>query len=565
MKKAEKQRADSILWGFAFRTYPPGQKARIHIRFGKIGLVLLCVMLGGWVVTAGGLYLYFKTGFRFSSHVEKGTDLGWDDVSLWKMLALPFRMDEHRKELGDFYLQKAEEAIKDKEMRPALDLLRLGVTLSPSNLRGRRILSEFFDYGFKQPDDAANILIAGVKRGGHEDPEYMSHVFRFLLYHEYDDKVIKIGEDLLSEVTEEDAAITRMTATATANAFYNLYKFERAKKYISKYQLDQYAEANILLADMHWKRGEREEAFQLLESSAKKFPYSSRINLKISEYQLELGEPRKALRTIVLAQVANPESLELAIKVLELLKKDGQTKRLETSFEEVLEYFAEDEDSCLEISKSLAELGMGEYCKRIQNKASQLGIQNNELALATLSGYLQAGKFLEAEDLANRLLRNANKWDVGHHKTMLRGLKALASFGLKDPDEGNIHLKDFYRSEQDLPPDEEIHLLGKLFYAQGFKPQARAILLHGQKHFPSYRPILEDLVRIDLESRNFAKLPDSIREMLASRRKEVDLLIECRKMLASDFFLFYPEQKELLNSLSNTLLNIEEQGALPES
>ena len=225
MKKAEKQRADSILWGFALRTYPPGENARIHIRFGRIGLVLLCMLVAGWIVTAGGLYFYFRTGFRFSSHVEKGTDLSWKEVSYWKMLTLPFRMDEHRQELGDFYLQKAEEAIKEKEMRPALDLLRLGVTLSPSNLRGRRILSEFFDYGFKQPDDAANILIAGVKRGGYKDREYMSHVFRFLLYHEYDQRVIKLGEELLDKEKEEQKEITQMTALATATAFYNLFKF----------------------------------------------------------------------------------------------------------------------------------------------------------------------------------------------------------------------------------------------------------------------------------------------------------------------------------------------------
>ena len=565
MKKAEKQRADSILWGFALRTYPPGQKARIHIQFGRIGLVLLGMLVAGWIVTAGGLYIYFRTGFRFSSHVEKGTDLSWEEVSYWKMLTLPFRMDEHRQELGDFYLQKAEEAIKEKEMRPALDLLRLGVTLSPSNLRGRRILSEFFDYGFKQPDDAANILIAGVKRGGHKDREYMSHVFRFLLYHEYDQRVIKLGEELLDEEKEEQKEITQMTALATATAFYNLFKFDRAKSYINRYRLDQTAEANVLLAQMHWKRGEKSEAFQLLEKSAKQFPYASRIDLKISEYQMAIGETRKAIRTIILAQVANPESLDLAIKVLELLHKDGQTDRLNASFEEVLEYFAEDEDSCLEIAKALGDLGLGDFCKRLENKATQLGIKNNEFPLATLSGYLKSGRYLEAEDLANRLLRKSNQWEVGHHKTRLRALKALASFGLENPDEGNVHLKEFYRAELDLPPDEEIHKLADLFYQQNFKPQARAILMHGKEQFPSYRPILEELVRLDLESRNFAKLPSAIRDMLASRRKEISLLIECRKMLASDYFLFYPDQKELLSSLSNTLLNIEEQGALPES
>ena len=565
MKKSEKQSADSILWGMALRTYPPGEKSRIHIRFGRIGIYLLGLLVGGWIVTSAGLYFYFKSGFRFTSHVEKGTDLGWKEVSYWKMLALPFRLDEHRKELGDFYLQKAEESIKAKEMRSALDLLRLGVTLSPSNLRGRRILSEFFDYGFKQPDDAANILVAGVKRGGHKDPEYMSHVFRFLLHHEYDEKVIELGEDLLNEDKIEIDTISQMTALATATSFYNLSKFNRAKSYINKYALHDSPEAIILLADMHWKKGEQREAFGLLEQSSKRFPYSSRVYLKISEYQLELGEARKALRTIVLAQVANPENLDLAIKVLELQHKDNQKERFDNSFKEVLEYFAEDKESCLKLAETLADLGLGEYGKQVELRANQMGLQDPQYSLATLRGYLQGGKFLEAEDLANRLLRKSGTWEKGYQHTLLIGFKAMTQFGLQDFDGGNGQLREFFRAELELPPVEKIHQLAKLFQKQDFISQAREVLLHAKEQFPSYRPVLEDLVRIDLETRNFTKLPGSIRDMLGSRRKKVEILIDCQKMLASDFFLFYPEQKELLNSLSNTLQNIREQGALPRS
>ena len=251
--------------------------------------------------------------------------------------------------------------------------------------------------------------------------------------------------------------------------------------------------------------------------------------------------------------------------MLELLHQDGQTKRLETSFTEVLEYFAEDENSCLEISKALANLGLGEYCQQVQQKAGTLGIEDPQLSLDVVKGYLKSGRYLEAEDLSNRLLRKAGNWKVGYQQTMLTGLKALTQFGLENQDAGKIQLREFFRAELELPPDEQIYQLANLFYHLNFKPQAREILLHGKEHFPSYRPILQDLVKIDLESRNFAKLPNSIRDMLASRRKEIHLLINCRNMLASDFFMFYPDQNELLDSLSNSLQNIEEQGALPKS
>ena len=136
------------------------------------------------------------------------------------MVSLPFRIDAHRKELGDFHIEKAKGLIDQKKYREALDFLRAGVARSPGNLEGRRMLAEFFDFGLKQHDDAADILMRGVANGGVGDPEYMSAVFRYLLLHEYDDRIVELGEDLLKEDIEQDK-VSRLTALATATACFS--------------------------------------------------------------------------------------------------------------------------------------------------------------------------------------------------------------------------------------------------------------------------------------------------------------------------------------------------------
>jgi len=568
MKKELKEQADSILWGFALRSYPPGEKPRIHIRFGRIGLFFLGLLVIGWLSVAGALYFYFKKGIRFDAAGigvrEHGTNLAWDEVTYGKMIALPFRMDAHRRELGDFYLRRAESSIEEKNFGEALDLLRLGVTLSPTNLRGRRILSEFFDYGFKQPDDAADILVSGVKYGGYKDADYMSHVYRFLLNHEYDERIIELGEDLLKEDVEMDK-VSRVTALATATAFYNLYKFDRAQEYIKKYELTAVPEGNILLAQMHWQRGEIEEAITLLDRTSAQFPNAAQIFSRISDFLLDAGDPKRALRTIVLAQVSNPASLELAVKVLLRLHDEERMERLDNSFADVLENFATNRNSCLTIAATMADLGLPEHCEKVKAKADQLNIEDPRLSLAILKAKLLHGDDAEAQTLAEGLLTEADSWKVGYQKTLVLCMKALAHFGQDDNEIGNNLLRDLFKTEIILPPDDEIHAMAQLFQQRGFPVQTRKLLIFGRKKYPFYRPILEDIVRQDLETGNFVSLPKSIRDLLGVKRKNSKLLMECRNKLASDYFLFVPEQRDLLDSLANSLRKIQEQGALPKT
>ena len=567
MKKEMKQRAEPILLGFALRTYQSGGKARIHIRFGRIGLVLLALLAVGWLTTATTLYFYFKKGFQLDRAGigirEHDTDLSWDGVKFTGMLALPFRMDEHRKELGDYYIHRAEVAVNDKEYMQALDLLRLGVAKSPGNLRGRRILSEFFDYGFKQHDDAANILVKGIKHGGNEDIGYLLHVFKFLLFHEYDERVIEIGEKLLGEWKgqEKDEATIAM---ALANAYFHQYHFGKAHELISEYSLRDNPDGNLLIAEMHWRRGEREEAFAILQKTARRFPHLSRVYTKISNFQEQAGDHKKALRTIVLAQINNPDNLNLAIQVLKKLHAAGETDRLEEMFSDMLESFANDLNSSIGLTNTMAGMGLPANCQKVAVKAANMGISDPRFQLAVLTGRILAGQTQEALLLAGDLAREADEWKIKHYSSQLTFLLAFATYAKGDAARGKALMKDFLDASEEAPPPGDIHRFSGYLNSLGFGEQARQILEFGKKRYSSYRPILEEIARQDIAVGHHPGLPESVRDLLQASRKDAALLLECRERLASDFYMFVPEQGDLLDSLANSLRKIKSQGALPE-
>ena len=199
MNKDNKIHAETFLFGFAQRTFPRGARPRIHFRWGRIILAMLGVLLAGWMSVAGALYFWFKIKHEY------------EDVTYAKMVVLPFRIDAHRRELGDYHIQTAKDFIQQKKYREAFDYLRAGVARSYGNLEGRRMLAEFYDFGHHLHDEAARTLVKGVEHGGVEDPQYMSSVYRFLLRHEYDDRIIELGEQLLKEEIQQDK-VSRVTA-----------------------------------------------------------------------------------------------------------------------------------------------------------------------------------------------------------------------------------------------------------------------------------------------------------------------------------------------------------------
>ena len=548
MKKDHKSHAEPVLFGFAQRTFPPGSRPRIHFCWGRIILAVLGLVLAGWLSVAGGLFFWFKKKHHY------------DGVTFAKMVALPFRIEAHRREMGDFHIDKARGLIAEKNYREAFDYLRAGVARSHGNLEGRRMLAEFYDFGHHLHDEAAKTLVQGVRHGGMDDPQYMSVVYRFLLQHEYDDRIIELGEDLLKEQIEQDK-VSRLTALAVATACFNLYKYDRALRHIEQYNLREVPEGNILIAQIHWGRGQEEEALQVLANTAQRFPDAAQVFTRMGDFHAQAGDLHAARRNAVLAQVTNPLSQDVALKVLELECQLDMVDRADDSFQDVLTNFSGDRVSLLKTASAVARLGRPGYAKKVAAKAVAAGIQDTRFQLSVLSAQILGGEPAAAFDQASPLLELSADWKVSYHRSLLLCLLSAAAFGKGDPEQGRHHFTEFLQSKE--PPADEIHHLALHFDKLGLAQQERQVLLFGREKHPEYRPILEDLVRRDLARLDYACFPEDLRAVLEVRRKDAHLLLECREVMASDHFLYLPGRDELIESLENMLRKVEQAGGLP--
>ena len=150
------------LLGFALTKKNQDGSIIISLRWGRILICFLIIFCFAWCSVAGGLYLWFKHNKDF------------DSVRFSGMLALPFRIQEHRKEMGDYHVKKGLRLLGEKKYSDSLRLLRLGVARSPGNLEGIMVLAVFYDKWIKRPDISANILIKGLTAGnGIDDEDYL--------------------------------------------------------------------------------------------------------------------------------------------------------------------------------------------------------------------------------------------------------------------------------------------------------------------------------------------------------------------------------------------------------
>jgi len=81
-------REKPILLGFVVQRKEPDGRIHFAIRWGRLFATLFVLFIASWISVAAALFGYFKYKKEF------------DEVTFTGMIALPFRMQEHRQEMG---------------------------------------------------------------------------------------------------------------------------------------------------------------------------------------------------------------------------------------------------------------------------------------------------------------------------------------------------------------------------------------------------------------------------------------------------------------------------------
>ncbi len=540
-------REKPILLGFAVQKKGIDGRMKISFRWGRLFAAFVVLIILGWFSMAAALYFHFKFNKEY------------DEVSYVKMLTLlPFGIDEHRLEIGNFHIEKGLNEIKEGNYRDALRLLRIGVARAPANLEGRAVLAEFYEIALKRHDIAADQLVQGLEQGGIEDLEYLKKTLRVLLRYQMDEETQRLADKYLPEepvLTDTN----RTLAFGAANANYLRGNYDRADDYLISYNLLQSIEGVLLSAQISWDRGNQIAAITKLEGSVRKFPNSEPLLMQLSRYHRELGQIDDARRYAILRNVSDPLSPAPRIELLYIYNKSGDTEREQRETQRMLRQFRDDEEALKSLANFAADTGNIDLARRTYEEALESEYEIDAFALLLIEAHLVEKDYQGALDFSEELLKERPDW-LTTRWGIFNSLRAVASYGINRPDLGEIYLQDFI--DEASTPAQTYLAVARRFSRIDRYQQTRRVLMVAYRKTPTNQKILSELIRSDLKVGNTENLNRLLTRLLQMRRPQMELLSEAYTKLGSDRFIFTPERESLLLQLSAILRENSE--TLPE-
>ena len=527
-----------ILLGFVIQRKGIDGRVEISVRWGRlIGTFVLLAVLG-WFTLAGALYFHFKYNKEF------------DQVSYTKMLTLlPFGLETHRVEMGNYHIERGLSEIKEGNYRDALRLIRIGVSRSPANLEGRRVLAEFYEIALKRHDIAVDQLLQGIELGGIQDGVYLKATLRVLLRYQMDKDIQNLANKYLPEEPEL-TDINRTLAFGAANANYLRGNYDLAEDYIIDYKLLESLEGVLLSAQISWDRGSKIAAITKMEYSIEKFPYSEPLLMHLSRYHRELGEIEEARRYAILRNVSDPLSAAPRLELLYIYNKSEDFEREQLETQRMLQQFRNDEPALQSIANFAADTGNIELARRTYEEALENEFAIDVFALLLIEAHLVDKDYQGALDFSEELLKERPDW-LTQRWAIFSSLRAVASYGINRPDLGEIYLQDFI---DDASNQAQTYIaVSRRFTDIDRVQQARTILTIAYQKAPTNQKILSELIRSELALGNTENLSRLLSRYLQMRRPQIELLTEAYNKLGSDRFIFTPDRQSLLLQLNAIL------------
>jgi len=530
-------REKPILLGFVVQRKEPDGRIHFAIRWGRLFATFFVLFIASWISVAAALFGYFKYKKEF------------DEVTFTGMIALPFRMQEHRKEMGDYHIKTGLAEIKEGNYRDALRLLRLGVVRSPANLEGRRVLAEFYEVALKRADIAAELMLKGLDLGGIDDIDYLKQTLRVLLRHQMDEKIQQLADKYLPnepDLTDHN----RTLAFGAANANYLRGNFDQADDYLISYNLIQSIEGLMLSSQISWDRGNQIAAITKMEHSLSRFPNSEPLLMQLSRYHREMGDIDKARRYAILRNVKDPLSPAPRLELLYIYNKANDVERELRETQRMLKQFRDDESPLQSLANFAADTGKIDLARRTYEEALENEFAIDTFALLLIESHLVSKDYEGALSFSEELLKENPNW-LKNRWAIFNSLRAVASYGTNRPDLGEIYLQHFI-DEKNNPPQTYL-AVARRFIDTDRSQQARKILTAAYRRSPTNQKILSKLIRIELELGHTENLNRLLNRLLLMRRPQMDLLVEAYEKLGSDRFIFTPDRESLLLQLSAIL------------
>lgn len=533
--KTPAPRSFSAWFGLATREITGRGSVRIHIRWGRVTVLILILGAMLWGAKSVGLYYFFRNVREF------------EDVSFVDMILFPANRSAVRVQQGDYQVEKGKEALEREDYRRAYSLLREGVARSPRNVEGRLLLARI--YAGWRPDLASEILTDGVE-SALEDPDYVKTMAMLMLSQKQDEKILELTQELLAgEPPEEIQQI--LNVTRLQSAMY-LGRYDIARELYESTNLKNTMDGVILGARLYSRAGKLDIATAVLQSVIQN---AQDVDLTVVYNQLVLVYKEQGMydkaREIALKQVIrNPMEWRPRITLIDILSASDKTDRRDREIEALLQQHRGDESAMTALAQLCAEYGNVRAASRLYEIALENGYSLSLFSLTLAEAMVNNGEPERAIDLCNELVQEDPEWLLTAESTF-NAIRSLAYYLSGDTELGALYLKDFLESRRSTV--NQLYQAAMTFREYDFLQQALDILVEAHKRDANNEVVLSALIDVEMNLGAYFSIDRHLATLFDLRRPDYELLETIHERLQSDRFLFTADRLNLLRELETIL------------
>ncbi len=538
------------IWhGLAAIHRQPNGKKRLRLRWSRLVGIVLVAVLAFWMTAALGLYFWFKLGRGFQD--EQFSDM----LFLW----VPSRYQAHEHKLGEYYLRMGDLHLENKRIEQAFNAFRLGVMKAPDSLHGREMLADF-DYVYFRNDLARSLVVLeeGLPFAIGTNRDYVNNYLLRLQQGHFPDKMIEICHKYLDgpDAGKCRADVRVLFALNLAQVYIDQGRFDDAETVIDNFHLDQTLDGTMLTSRLLWERGRLRDAVAYLEKAQERFGHNDYVFGLLSRYYRDLGDMDKSREYILQRELNNPSNAMPRIEMLYILMKTGDpsvASKVDTLIAQfhsdhsamtVLDNFAMDQGDA-NLALRLYQIAQDESAAQIK-AGQQPTFDVASYALVIAQAYLAKNDYQSALKFLDNLDDEKPHW-LEPNRIQFDSLRALADYGLGQPQETDLYLTKLIKSDNTRP--DTLIAVANRFLTHGATEQAQTLFQAAYHLDPHNQAALAQLILTDLQLGNSEHMNENLTKLLQTRRPPLELIYDAERALGSDRFIFVPDREHLLAEL----------------
>ena len=534
--------------GMLCRVRKPNGTWVLKVVWKRLLVFFFATLAALYLLLSIAIYAYYKFAIEYS------------DMTFTQAVCAPFDRASLRVATGDYNIAEAEKCIKERKWREAYKNLAFGVGRSPKNIKGVMLLAEFYISPiFSRPDIAVKYLEQSLVYAKN-NTDYIRLYMRTLIDLSEDRRLIGVGEKLLAGGDITNNEVTAYLAMSISSVYALHGNFAKSKEFLVKYGLDKTLPGILRISKNEWEQGNREEAIKVIADNFDFAKNKEPLYALLVNYYTAMGDFEKARQYSMLRSIENPFSVEQRMEYINLQAKSGEKAAVKDAVESAFRQYAADYNAMLVIGNYAADNGDIALMRRIYENAIKNNFQIGPFCLLFLETMITNGDYKNAVAFSEDILKEKPVW-IKRYDDVIACLRAVSYYATGNVNMSDILLKDVLNRGTATPrilvaTARRIEKLGGTAYAQ-------KLLENAVERFPRHQLALTRLVQLDIKQGNSTNLDKHIVRLLSMRRPPRELVLDARKNLGSDRFIFTNNREKILKEI-DTLVDNKNAAALSD-